>query len=194
MVIRNEVTGTENDNCTPLASLGLSSADGAQYLECHHPTTITDSNKNHSNFTQETNGTVYIWSSDPDQVLFIFSSQKLINSITLHYYSNEDNQGLPKLRFFAVPEDFEVTNRTRSTYPTRVLDAVFPGDEGTGLRNKTRDVPFNTTKILMTKGFTKNYQFYLSEIEFFTSNSGMCEQMHSRQCVTESRLQKKALL
>ena len=173
VAIRNEVVGLEDENCIPLTSPDVSSASSVEFVHCHHPTRITDSDKSQPTFTQDTHNSVYIWPSRPDQVLFTFSSRKLINSITLHYYSNEDNQGLPKLRFFAVPEDFKVTDRPSSSYPTRVLDAVFPGDEGSGLRNKTMDVPFNTTKILMTKGFTKNYQFYLSEIEFFTSDAGI---------------------
>ena len=173
VAIRSEVIGLANDNCNTLSSPDLGTAEGTEYVHCQHPTRITDSEKSQPIFTQDTYNSVYIWPSKSDQVLFTFSSWKVIDSITIHYFSNEDNQGFPKIRFFAVPEDFEVSDTPDSSNPTRVIDSVSPGNENTGLRNKTRNVPFNTTKILMTKGYTKNYQFYVSEIEFFTSDPGM---------------------
>ncbi len=175
VVIQHQVLGISSEtNCTPLdteAAVSTSSTT-AGYVSCDHPTRITDSHKSTPVFTQDTHDTVYTWGSKADRVLFTFSSTKTIDSIALHYFSNSDNQGLPKIRLLAVPDDFEVMNTIERSYPLGIIDEVRPGREESGLKNKSRDVGFETSKILLIKDRSKNYHFSLSEIEFFTSDIG----------------------
>ena len=50
----------------------------------------------------------YMWSSKSgEQLLFIFPTRVSLTTITLHYYSDSD-RGLPRLRFYAVPDDFNI--------------------------------------------------------------------------------------
>ncbi len=50
----------------------------------------------------------YVWSVDRDgRLLFIFPARVSLTTITLHYYS-DNFRGLPRLRFYAVPDDFNV--------------------------------------------------------------------------------------
>ncbi len=175
VVIQNEVLGLGSEtNCTPLdtEAAAVSTSSTAGYVSCDHPTRITDSHKSTPVFTQDTHNTVYTWGNKDDRVLFTFSSTKSIDSIVIHYFSNSDNQGLPKLRFNAVPDDFEVMDTIERSYPLGIIDAVRPGREEPGLKNKSRNVGFETRKILLTKKKKKNYLFSLSEIEFFTSDIG----------------------
>ena len=173
-MFKSEVLGLSSGDsqCTPLGNLAVDTPSDANYVSCEGPTRITDSQKSLPVFTQDSPDSVYIWGSQKDKVLFTFSDQKDIHSLALHYFSNSDNQALPKLRFYAVPEDFEVQDEVRGSYPMTIIDEVRPGREQEGLRNKSKTVDFHTSKILMTKSYTKNYQFYLSEVEFFTNNIG----------------------
>ncbi len=182
-MFKNEVLGLKSGDsqCTPLGSLAVDTASDSQYVSCEGLTRITNADKSLPSFTQDSLNSVYIWPSQEDKVLFTFSEQKQIDSLAIHYYSNFDNQGLPKLRFYAVPEDFEVQDEVKSSYPMSIIDEVRPRREQEGLRNKSRTVAFQTSKILMTKSDTKNYQFYLSEVEFFTNDIG--KHLHIHACI-----------
>ncbi len=157
--------------CTPLGDVDTSSVN-SQYVSCEGPTRITDSENSILAFTHETHDSVYIWGSEEDRVLFTFSTEKSFNSLAIHYFSNSDNQGLPKLKFYAVPDDFEVQDALKNEYLMAIIDEVRPGRENEGLCNKSKAVNFQSSKILMTKGYTKTYQFYVSEVEFFTNDIG----------------------
>ena len=68
------------------------------------------------------------------------------------------------------------TEYVHCQHPTRITDSeksspIFTQDT----QKKMKKVPFNTTRILMMKGYTKNYQFYVSEIKLFANNPGMHE-------------------
>ena len=50
----------------------------------------------------------YVWSTGRDaQLLFLFPTRVSLTTITLHYYS-DSVQGLPRLRFYIVPDDFDI--------------------------------------------------------------------------------------
>ena len=59
----------------------------------------------------------YVWSAGRDgQLLFILPTRVSLTTITLHYYSDSD-LGFPRLRFYAVPDDFDVWDApTTSTH------------------------------------------------------------------------------
>ena len=52
----------------------------------------------------------YVWIAGSDgKLLFIFPTRVSLTTITLHYYSdNAHHLGLPRLRFYAVLDDFDV--------------------------------------------------------------------------------------
>ena len=92
-----------------------------------------------------------------------------MTTITLHYYSDSD-RGLPKLRFYAVPDDFAVWDATTTSYTSVDVASVPPGGEPAGHRNVGINVNFNTKKVLMYK-YSSNFVFAVSEVEFFFCNS-----------------------
>ena len=109
----------------------------------------------------------YVWIAGKDaQLLFIFPTRVSLTTITLHYYSDSD-QGLPRLRFYAVPDDFNVWDSPATTYP-RVKVAAVPSDgEPAGRRNVSINFNFNTRKVLMCI-YSSTFEFAISEVEFFT--------------------------
>ena len=109
----------------------------------------------------------YVWVAGSDaQLLFTFPTRASLTTITLHYYSNSV-QGLPRLTFYAVPNDFEVWDAPTTSYPRVNGASVPPGGEPAGHRNINIDVNFNTKKVLMHK-FSSAFVFSVSEVEFFT--------------------------
>ena len=109
----------------------------------------------------------YVWNAgSSSQLLFIFSTRVNLTTITLHYYSDVA-RSLPRLRFYAVPDDFNVWDAPVSIYSLVDIAAVPPGGEPADLRNVS--VNFNTSlrKILMFKS-SNSYTFAVSEVEFFT--------------------------
>ena len=111
----------------------------------------------------------YVWSTTRDsQLLFILPTRVSLTTITLHYYSDSD-RGFPRLRFYAVPDDFDVWDAPSTSYPRVDVASVPPGGESGGHRNISIRVNFNTKKVLMYK-FNSNFQFAVSEVEFFTCN------------------------
>ena len=108
----------------------------------------------------------YVWLAGSDaQLLFIFPTRVSLTTITLHYYS-ESVRGLPRLTFYAVPDDFDVWDAPTTSYPHA---SVLPGGEPEGRRSISINVNFNTRKVLMYK-FSSNtmIKFSVSEVEFFT--------------------------
>ena len=50
----------------------------------------------------------YVWPAETmSQLLFIFPTRVNLTTITLHYY-RDSVRGCPRLRFYAVPDDFDV--------------------------------------------------------------------------------------
>ena len=109
----------------------------------------------------------YIWSAGRDeQLLFIFSTRVSLTTITLHYYSDSD-RGLPRLGFYAVPDDFDIWDTPTTSTPHVNIATVLPGRELAGRRNVSINSNFNTKKVLMYR-FSSSFTFAVSEVEFFT--------------------------
>jgi hypothetical protein len=89
--------------------------------------------------------------------------------ITLHYYS-DSVRGRPRLRFYAVPDDFDVLDALIIGNPHVEIVSVPPGGELAGRRNVRLNVYFNRKKTLMYK-FHSSFQLAISEVEFFTCTS-----------------------
>ena len=120
----------------------------------------------------------YVWSARTStrQLLFIFPTMVNLASIAIHYYSDSDSiQGrshsLSKLKFYVVPDTFEVWDAPKSGYRYAQVDATEPGGEPAGHRSVSINVNFNTKKVLMQK-FTSMFHFAVSEVEFFTTCLG----------------------
>ena len=96
-------------------------------------------------------GDFYVWSAGSnEQLLFIFPTRVSLTTITLHYYS-DSVRGLSQLRFYAVPDDFNVWDVPTTSTPSIDIAAVPPGGEPAGRRNVSINVNFNTKKVLMYK-------------------------------------------
>ena len=113
----------------------------------------------------------YVWSgfsSDGEQLLFIFPKRVVsLTIIILHYYSNSV-QGLPRLIFYAVPDDFDVWDAPRTSYSLVDVASVSPDGGPAGQRNVSININFSTRKVLMYK-YRSNFQFAASEVQFFKS-------------------------
>ena len=108
----------------------------------------------------------YVWTAGRDgQLLFILPRRASLTTITLHYYSNSV-RGLPRLRFYAVPDDIDIWDEPTFSYPRVDVVSVPPGGEPAGQRSVSINVNFNTRKVLMHK-LSSTFQFAVSEVEFF---------------------------
>jgi hypothetical protein len=111
-----------------------------------------------------------MWTTGSDkQLLFIFPARVSLTAITLHYYS-DGVQGRPRLRFYAVPDDFNIWDTLASGNPYLGIPAVPPGEEQAlpGYRNVRVNANFNTMKVLMYKYRSSQSVLAVSEVEFFT--------------------------
>ena len=126
---------------------------------------LTDSNLGSEQFSSSS---YYQWpAGSADQLLFIFPTRVSLTTITLHYYSDSD-RGLPRLRFYVVPDDFNVWDAPTTSTPYVGIASVPPGREPAGHRNtRIISINFNTKKVLMYK-FSNSFQFAVSEVEFST--------------------------
>ena len=112
----------------------------------------------------------YVWiAGQGAQLLFIFPTNVSLTTITLNYYS-DSVRGLPKLRFYAVPDDFDVWVIPTTSYPRVDVTAILPDGEPADRRNISIKVNINAKKVLMYK-FSATYQFAVSEVEFFNCTS-----------------------
>ena len=170
---RNSVFRSERSsaNCRPYASGLETSIFTEDYTHCDgSQLRLADSDLGSEQYSSSD---YYLWNAGPSgsQLLFIFLTRVNLSTITLHYYS--DNQrGLPRLRFFAVPDDFEVWDATSALYSHVDIAAVPPGGETASRRNVSVNVnfDFNTKRILMYKS-SSSFVFALSEVEFFSCYS-----------------------
>ena len=113
----------------------------------------------------------YVWNAGASirQLLFIFPTRVNLTSITLHYYS-DSVKGLRRLRFFAVPDDFEVWDAPTASYNYTSVAAVPPGGEPAGRRSVNIGTQFNVTRKVLLSVLNNDFVFAVSEIEFSTKS------------------------
>ena len=116
------------------------------------------------------NSDFYVWASGGAHgLLFMFPTRVSLTTITLHYYS-DSVRGLPRLRFYAVPDDFDVWDALTSGTPYVGIASVLPGGEPASRRYWSVNANFNTKKVLMYK-FSSSFQLAVSEVEFLSTIS-----------------------
>ena len=97
---------------------------------------------------QYTTSHYYVWNVSPSsQLLFIFPTRVNLTTITLHYYS-DNLRGLPGLRFYAVPDDFEVWEALVSSYK---YEDVLPEEPNEELANRS-NISINFPPLKCQKG------------------------------------------
>ncbi len=136
-----------------------------QYIHCDgNSLKLTDSDLGQEQYHSSS---YYWWAAGSDgQLLFIFPTRVSLTTITLHYYSDSD-RGLSELRFYAVPDDFDVWDAPSTRNPYVDVATIQSGEEPAGQRNISINTMFNMTKLLMYKFSNTYYKFALSEVEFF---------------------------
>ena len=137
-----------------------------QYIHCNGTQRrLTDSDIGSEQYSSSD---YYVWTtrSGNRQLLFIFLTRVNLTTITLHYYS-DNIRGLPRLRFWAVPDNFDIWDPPISSYSHVELAAVPPGGEPAGHRNVSVGFNVTTMKIFMYQ-FSSSYSFAVSEVEFFS--------------------------
>ena len=126
-----------------------------------------------SNFGQEQYQSTdyYVWSSrSGEQLLFIFPTRVSLTTITLHYYS-DSVQGLPRLVFYAVPDDFGVWDVPTTSYPQVNVASVLPGGEPAGHRSVSINFNFGTHKKVLMFKYGSTIRLAVSEVQFFICSS-----------------------
>ena len=132
-----------------------------QYIHCDGKLTDSDLGQEQYQYID-----YYRWSPGNDgQLLFIFPTRVSLTTIILHYYS-DSIRGLPRLRFYAVPDDFDVWDTPGIGTPQVEVAALLPSTEAAGHKNVKSNVNFNTKKVLMYK-FNSMHILAISEVEFF---------------------------
>ena len=109
----------------------------------------------------------YVWDagSSGSQLLFIFPTRVNLTTIILHYYS-DNTTTLPRLRFFALPEDFDVWDAPLARYSFVDNPSVPPGGEPAGRRNVSVNINFVSKKVLFYR-YRSEFAFAVSELKFF---------------------------
>ena len=170
----DSVIGTERDsaNCRYYPG-GLSFTTWSEYY-IHYDGTqlrLTDSDIGSEQYTTSD---YYVWLAETrsSPLLFIFPTRVNLTTITLHYYS-DSVRGLPRLRFYAVPDDFDVWDAPLSSYShvDIYIAAVPPSEEPAGHRNVSITVTYYhyTSKLSLVK-FASSYPFQVSELEYLCYN------------------------
>ena len=138
---------------------------GIIYIHCDgQQLKLSDSDRGSN--TKYTSTSYYVWSGGSDgRLLFIFPTRVSLTNITLHYYSDSD-RGRPRLRFYAVPDEFYIGDALTTSTPYTGVTSVPPGGEPAGHRSISTNVNFNTKKVLMYK-FSSRFRLAVSEVEFF---------------------------
>ena len=99
--------------------------------------------------TEYTASSYYVWSAGShEQLLFIFPTRVSLTTITLHYYS-DSVRGLPRLRFYAVPDELNVWDSPINA-PLVGIPSVPDPIGGRNVKIKV-NANFNTKKVLMSK-------------------------------------------
>ena len=118
---------------------------------------------------QYTSSDYYVWPAETrSQLLFIFSTRVNLTTITLHYYS-DNVRGLPRLRFYAVPDDFDVWESPSGSYSYVEVASVPLGGGPAGHTMISVGIYFNTRKLLMSK-YSSIFLFAVSEVQFFSQS------------------------
>ena len=143
---------------------------GQVYIHCDgDQLKLSDSDRGYRSNTEYTATSYYVWSAgSAEQVLFIFPTRVSLTTITLHYYS-DSVRGRPRLRFYAVRNDFDIWDAPTLGSSYVGVASIPPGGEPAGHRNASININFNTKKILIYK-FSSSFQFAVSEVEFFRCN------------------------
>ena len=126
----------------------------------------------------------YMWNSTSgEQLLFIFPTRVSLTTITLHYYS-DSVRGRPRMRFYAVPDDFDVWDTPIIGNPNVEIAALPQGGEPAGRRNVNIRINFNTKKVLMYK-YSSSFKFAVSEVEFFSlyASTSTCKYLYADCCI-----------
>ena len=163
----NSVYGTERDsaNCRNYIT-----GPNEDYIHCDGTQLrLSDSEIGSQQFTPSD---YYVWlvhETRKHQLLFIFPTRIHLTMMTLHYYSTS-GRGLPRVRFYAVPDDFDVWDAPLSSYDHVDIAAVPPvsGHRNNITRSASVVISIMTTKLLLVK-FGSSFTFTLSEVEFFGS-------------------------
>ena len=160
----DSVTRAESPNANCRRYPPRDGNSGIVYIHCDgDQLKLSDSDRGSN--TEYTATSYYVWpAGSAEQLLFIFPTTVSLTTITLHYYSDSD-RGLPRLRFYAVPDDFNVWDAPTSGSPYGGIVSVPPGGEPAGRTSISINVNFSTKKILMYK-YSTNLQFAVSEVEF----------------------------
>ena len=163
----DSVTRAESDsaNCSSYPP-GLISGSGypEDYIHCDG----TQPKLADSNWSQYPSTDYYIWPADSDgQLLFMFPTRVSLAAIRLHFYS-DSGQGHPRLRFYAVPDDFDVWDAPNISYPHVEVDSI-PLHAG-GWNSHIIVNNLNTKKVLMYM-FSNSLVLAVSEVEFLTCTS-----------------------
>ena len=148
---------------------GLTQLGSEDYIHCNGTQLrLTDSDLGEEQYSSSY---YYEWRAGivTRQLLFIFPTRVNLTTITLHYYS-DSQRGLPRLRFIAAPDDFDVWDAPPGNSRYADIAAVPPGAESAGRRNVSISVNFSTSKILMVK-LSSNFNLAVSEVEF--NSTGM---------------------
>ena len=172
---RDSVYRRESDsaNCKNYQLSLTPNSRSRDYIHCDGtPLRLTDSDIGSEQYTTSD---YYMWPAETkSQVLFIFPTRVYLTTITLHYnvyvYSGSD-RGLPRLRFYAVPGDFDVWDAPTTSHTRVEVAAVPPGEEPAGIRNISVGFNIVTIKILMHIS-SSVYSFALSEVEFISDFCG----------------------
>ncbi len=176
-VTRSERTSA---NCRRYPSDHTEGAFVGSYIHCDGTQRkLTDSDLGREPYSSSD---YYIWSAGRDEkLLFIFPTRISLTTITLHYYS-DNFRGLPRLTFYAVPDDFDVWDAVVVGTPQLNVAEVPPGREPAGHRSVSINVCnyFDTRKVLVyIYQYSSRFRFALSEVDFITCN---CTCVCTRTC------------
>ena len=160
----DSVSRTESASANCRSYPADSSLYSEDYIHCDGiQLKLTDSNFGQEQY-QPTD--YYVWSSGSgEQLLFIFPTRVSLTTIRLHYYS-DSVRGLPRLTFYAVPDDFDVWDAVTTSHPRVAVPSVLPGGETAGHRSVNINVNFNTMKLAMYK-YGSVFNLAMSEVQFF---------------------------
>ena len=160
---------TASANCRNYPSgLDMVTRGSEDYIHCDGTQLrLADSNLGKEQYSSSE---YYEWSAGSGirQLLFIFPTRVDLTTITLHYYS-DSQRGLPRLRFYAAPDDFDVWDAPPGSSRYADIATLLPSAESAGRKCASISVNFNTRKILLVK-YSSNFPFATSEVEFFTCN------------------------
>ena len=135
--------------------LGVSTEN---YIHCDGtPLRLTDSDIGSEQFTTSN---YYVWlghETRNHQLLFICPTRVNLIIITLHYYRTS-GRGLPRLRFYTVPDDFDVWDAPISFYSHIDIAAVPPSASEWSVGRQNVSVSFNVT--------TRKYLWLSSKVLF----------------------------